>query len=219
MRDCPHRARHLSYTFPGKLVRHSTRIEAGMTTVMDRPSKIRLDTTVLFDAIRSAMGDPLLIFAVFGLALLLLMNGCAHTNTSNVSRSLPKAAPAEKGPVKHGKSQLNNTPDSSEQKYIYAVGYGKVPANGSSPSAGWARAKRAALDSAYANLLLKAQEESECPQASHTPVFKSVSMAPERPAIHGMAKHIETVSVERLQDGTCRIIVRVPKEKVLIEKR
>jgi hypothetical protein len=88
---------------------------------------------------------------------MLAMFGCAHShprmqNAPVISVSGPNTTEAKDA----GSARVVAYP---EAEYVYAVGIGKFPADSISPAQGWARAKRAAVDTATANLLAEAERQ------------------------------------------------------------
>jgi hypothetical protein len=101
-----------------------------------------------------------------------------------------------------------------EDGYIYSLGIGKLPQDSISQAQGWARAKRAAIDTATANLVTEAEKLHQTGRS--TP---SVERIEDRAGhLLGTVGQAEIVSVRRLPDGSCEVLMRAPRGRIQTTK-
>ena len=95
-----------------------------------------------------------------------------------------------------------------EEGYIYAVGDGVPPEDAVSPAQARVRAKRAAIDTAYARLLEMAEEVRV--DAESTTVNYINESYQVRTRVSGLIQNAEIVTLRHFEDGSYQIKMRMP---------
>jgi hypothetical protein len=95
-----------------------------------------------------------------------------------------------------------------ENKVVYAVGDGVQPPDAISPAQAAVRAKRAAIDDAYANLL-EAIQEVRVDAESTSRDFVNVNRA-VRDKVEGFVQNPEIVDLQQSEDGRFQIKMKMP---------
>jgi len=95
-----------------------------------------------------------------------------------------------------------------EEGYIYAVGDGVPPEDAVSPAQARVRAKRAAIDTAYARLLEMAEEvRVDAESATANYINESYQV---RTRVSGLIQNAEIVTLRHFEDGSYQIKMRMP---------
>ncbi|GAH08248.1 unnamed protein product, partial [marine sediment metagenome] len=95
-----------------------------------------------------------------------------------------------------------------EEGYIYAVGGGVPPKGAVSPAQARARAKRAAIDTAYARLLEMAEKVRVDAESSTGDYINESYQV--RTGVSGLIQNAEIVTLRRFEDGSYQIKMRMP---------
>jgi len=142
--------------------------------------------------------------------------GCAHGHLQ--ARTEPAPGYSDPSIMEADASNTHRHDGHAEDGYVYAAGFGKLPEDSPSEIQGWARAKRAAIDDATANLLVVARKQQRPVAAGrHTgksPAGKEAMQAASGP-VRGRVSQAEIVSIRRLRDGSCEVLMRSPRSRIL----
>lgn len=156
----------------------------------------------------------ILVAILLGCALL----GCGHGPIHPASMSSAPANTLDK-PTDHltpgSTAVVSHNP--VEDSYLYVTGYGRVPEGSADQAQDWLRAKRAAIDDAYAKLVAGAAGRDEAQLARRAVTTPASDKTQSRERISGAAGQAEIVSVTRLPDGSCQVLMRAPLSRINVE--
>jgi hypothetical protein len=132
--------------------------------------------------------------------------GCTHTNGSVQSypskQSRTYAINFEK--------QKMDWQTSFEPGFVYSLGRGRFPDDGMNFDQAMFRARRAAIDNGFANLLLELERIKHVDSAlGNLPAANSTTTYRK----HGILKHVEIISERVLNNHVYQVLMRVPYHK------
>lgn len=144
--------------------------------------------------------------------------GCGHAPIHPDNMSSAPPSPYERSAevrIPQDAAMESNRP--MEDRYLYVTGYGKLPEGSSGQAQDWLRAKRAAIDDAYAKLLSEAGRDSAQSVLRTATPSSGSHQNPERSS--GTAGQAEIVGVMQLPDGGCQVLMRAPLSNIKVRLR
>lgn len=141
--------------------------------------------------------------------------GCGHAPIRHGDlSSIPPNALERSAEVRVPLTASMEADRAAEDNYLCVTGYGRLPEGSLGQTQDWLRAKRAAIDDAYAKLVTEAVKEDDVRPGRQTGAINGSRNTQSRGVSSGAVGQAEIVSIKRLPDGSCQVLMRAPISQI-----